>query len=384
MSEQNNNVNKHKAQELSSLIVICALSFCLWMLIAIFHTLAIFLDQNQDVITQPKTLILFKYIWIFLPLWLLNCLLALMIWRRPEQMLTPISMVASIAVMLFIGLPLLTANKVLIMLWFADQPWTLFSQEMKKTSAFVLWVDLFLIFFSYFLQTGFAMWQRTAAKELELIEAENESMGLRLQLLQGQLKPHFLFNALNSISALVRGADRRLAGTALQQLNALLRYVLESSKHEWLSVADELQFIRDYLNMQLLRFGDRMYIEWQIEDRDWHALPCPPLLFQPLVENAIHHGVENHHEQCSIFLELQLINGKTSFRIRNAVFSNSKTRNGHGLGISSTRERLQILYHDRASLITEESGQADSIFLAEIQIPQTPCGDRVMNTGHKL
>ena len=147
MPEQNNNVNKHKARELTSLIVIFALSFCLWMLIAIFHTLAIFLDQNQDVITQPKTLILFKYIWIFLPLWLLNCVLAFMIWRRPEQMLTPISMVASIAVMLFIGLPLLTANKVLIMLWFADQPWTLFSQEMKKTSAFVLWVDLFLIFF---------------------------------------------------------------------------------------------------------------------------------------------------------------------------------------------------------------------------------------------
>jgi sensor histidine kinase YesM len=384
MHEQNNNVNKHKVPEVSSLMVICALSFCLWMLIASFHTLAISLDQSQSINTQPKTLILFKYIWIFLPLWLLNCLLAFMIWRRPEQMLTPISMVASIAVMLFIGLPLLTANKILIMLWFADQPWTLFSHEIKKISAFVLWVDLFLIFFSYFLQAAFAMWQRTAAKELELIETENESMGLRLQLLQGQLKPHFLFNALNSISALVRGADRQLAGTALNQLNALLRYVLESSKHEWLSVADELQFIRDYLNMQLLRFGDRMHIEWQIEDRDWHVLPCPPLLFQPLVENAIHHGVENHHEQCSIFLELQLINGKTSFRIRNAVFSTSKARNGHGLGISSTRERLQILYQDRASLVTEKSGQVDSIFLAEIQIPQAPCGDRVMNTGHKL
>ncbi len=354
-----------------SLIVVCALSFSLWICIALLHILAIFLDAKADTLTQPKASILIQYLLIFLPLSLGNCLLAVAIWLEPEKMLTPLYMLISALSMVALGLPLVTANKVLITLWFADKPLSLFLPEFKKASAFILWIDLFLILFSYFLQVGFAAWQRVVARELELISTQNESMELRLQLLQGQLKPHFLFNALNSISALVRGADRQLAATALKQLNALLRYVLDSSKHEWLSVADELQFVRDYLNMQLLRFGDRMQIVWHVEDRDWQAVPCPPLLMQPSVENAIHHGVETHHEQCRIDIELSMVDGKTVFRIRNALFTPGRASSGHGLGIASTRERLQILYQAQASLVTT---QTESEFIAEISIPQQTLG----------
>ncbi|MBC3873628.1 sensor histidine kinase [Undibacterium flavidum] len=351
-----------------SLIVVCALSFSLWTCIALFHVLAVFLDADTQGLTQSKASTLIQYLLIFSPLSLGNCLLALAIWLKPDQMLKPRYMIVSALLLVVFGLPLITANKVMITLLFADKPLSLFLPELKKSSAFILWIDLFLILFSYFLQAGFAAWQRTVARELELITTQNESMELRLQLLQGQLKPHFLFNALNSISALVRGADRQLAGTALKQLNALLRYVLDSSKHEWLSVADELQFVRDYLNMQLLRFGDRMQIVWHIEDRDWHAVPCPPLLMQPSVENAIHHGVETHHEQCRIDIELRVVDRKTIFRIRNAVFASPKANCGHGLGIASTRERLQILYQGQASLVTT---QTESEFIAEISIPQS-------------
>jgi two-component system, LytTR family, sensor histidine kinase AlgZ len=365
MPESIQNFPHSKPSDFTSLLIICAISFCLWMVISVLYMLAVFLDQKESVLTQSKILIL----------WLINCALALMIWRKPEQMLKPSFMLLSLVLMIIVGLPLLTANKVIIILWFADKSPTLFLSELKKSSIFVLWVDLFLISLSYFLQTSFAIWQRTVTKELELIAMQNESIKLRLQLLQGQFKPHFLFNSLNSISALVRGADRQLARAAVKQLHALLRYVLESSKHDWLSVADELQFIRDYLNMQLLRFGDRMQIEFQIEDRDWHALPCPPLLFQPLVENAIYHGVENHHEQCCIYLKLTLIENKTSFRIRNVVFPHATVRGGHGLGISSTRERLQILYQHQANLLTT---QRTGEFIAEIRIPQVR-GVRIFN-----
>jgi two-component system sensor histidine kinase AlgZ len=356
-----------QADSYQSLIVVCSLSFSLWVCIALLHILAIFLDAQADTLTQPKASILIQYLLFFMPLSLGNCLLAVAIWLKPDKMLTPLYMLISALLMVALGLPLITANKVIVTLWFADKPQSLFLTELKKTSAFILWIDLFLILFSYCLQVGFAAWQRTIARELELISTQNESMELRLQLLQGQLKPHFLFNALNSISALVRGADRQLAATALKQLNALLRYVLDSSRHEWLSVADELQFVRDYLNMQLLRFGDRMQIVWHVEDRDWQAVPCPPLLMQPSVENAIHHGVETHHEKCRIDIELSMVDGKTIFRIRNAVFTPSKASSGHGLGIASTRERLQILYQGQASLVTTQTA---SEFIAEISIPQ--------------
>lgn len=367
MPKQGTELSVGKAGKPRQLIVMCALLFSLWSCIAVLHALAFFLDAEPNTLTQSKALILLQYWLIITPLSLGNCLLAVAIWYKPEQMLKPRYMVMSALLMVVFGLPLLSANKVMITLLFANKPLSLFLLEIKKFSAYYLWIDMFLILFSYFLQVGFAAWQRTVARELELISTQNESMELRLQLLQGQLKPHFLFNALNSISALVRGADRQLAATALKQLNALLRYVLDSSKHEWLSVADELQFARDYLNMQLLRFGDRMQIVWHVEDRDWQAVPCPPLLMQPSVENAIHHGVETHHEQCRIDIELRMVDGKTMFRIRNAVFTPDRASSGHGLGIASTRERLQILYQGQASLATTQTA---SEFIAEISIPQ--------------
>ncbi|MFZ6818984.1 sensor histidine kinase [Undibacterium sp. Ji22W] len=381
MLNASSSISTRETRSYQSLLVVCALSFSLWTCIALFHVLAVFLDAEASTLTQSKASILMQYLLIFSPLSLGNCLLALAMWLKPDQMMKPRYMFLSALLIVVLGLPLLTANKVMITLLFADQPLSLFLSELKKSSAFILWIDLFLILFSYFLQAGFAAWQRTVARELELISTQNESMELRLQLLQGQLKPHFLFNALNSISALVRGADRKLAGTALNQLNALLRYVLDSSKHEWLSVADELQFVRDYLNMQLLRFGDRMQIVWHVEDRDWQAVPCPPLLLQPSVENAIHHGVETHHEQCRIEIELSMVDGKTLFRIRNAVFAPAKSGSGHGLGIASTRERLQILYRGQASLVTT---QTESEFVAEISIPQCRQFDQASLTPHSV
>ena len=371
MLSDNQTFPKRETGSYQALMVICALSFSLWTCIALFHVLAVFLDAETKDLTQSKASILMQYWLIFFPLSLGNCLLAVAIWRRTEQMLKPRYMILSALLLVVLGLPLITANKVMITLLFADKPLTLFLPELAKTSAFVLWIDLFLILLSYFLQAGFAAWQRTVARELEWISTQNESMELRLQLLQGQLKPHFLFNALNSISALVRGADRQLAAAALRQLNALLRYVLDSSKHEWVSVDDELQFVRDYLNMQLLRFGDRMQIVWEVEDCHWQEIPCPPLLLQPSVENAIHHGVETHHEQCRIQIELFREDGQAIFRIRNAVFASTKTRDGHGLGITSTRERLQILYQGKASLATT---QTEREFIAEISIPQQTLG----------
>jgi len=114
------------------------------------------------------------------------------------------------------------------------------------------------------------------------------------------------------------------------------------------SVADELHFLRVYLALQSLRYGDRMQLDWAIEERDWSRYPCPPLLFQPLAENAVHHGVEAHQQPCRIHIGLQHAAGMLRLRIANPVLAASRA--GTGLGLSMTRERLDILYGPRAEL----------------------------------
>lgn len=350
-----------------SLVTVCLLSFFLWILIAVLHAVAANLDEANSLAPQSHWHVVVQYICIFLPLALGNCALAGLLWRNSELLLRPWAILLSTLFLVGLGIPFLMANKIVVTLLFEHRPLNLFIVEWHKLSAFIIWVDVCLILAAYFSQAAFASWRRGIIKELEIQLAQNESLDLRLQLLQGQLKPHFLFNALNSISALVRGQDRVLAGKALKQLNALLRYVIHSGKHEWLSVADEIRFVHDYLDMQILRFGNRVNIVFEIEDLDWKSCPCPPLLFQPLVENAIHHGVENHLEASKISILLVQQDGHVHFRIQNPCFGSPNKSTGHGLGIRSTKERLAILYEGRAQVLitqTSQDFQADLIFPA--------------------
>ncbi len=349
-----------------SLSALISFSFLIWMFVAVTHAIAGALDSSSVHFGQPQAMLALEYCLVFLPLSLLNCLLALLFWRKLDVMLQAksLALVAFLSCLVF--LPILTVNKIYITTYFDRGVWADLSQEWERVSQFILWVDLCLVLLAFSTQAGFAAWRRARAKEQEIELSRSLGLELRLHLLQGQLKPHFLFNALNSITALVRGEDRSLAGKALHQLNGLLRYVVNSGKYEWLSVADELGFVRDYLDMQKLRFGNRLQIEWEIQDRAWDKIPCAPLLFQPLVENAIHHGVENHQENCVIEIYLYVRLGLVHFRIVNPKLSGKEGRHGHGLGLSSTRERLDIFFGREASVNTQ---CLPDRFVAEIIFP---------------
>jgi two-component system sensor histidine kinase AlgZ len=110
--------------------------------------------------------------------------------------------------------------------------------------------------------------------------------------LRAQFEPHFLFNALNAISALVRDGDRGLALGGIGRLSDLLRYALSASVREDVTVAAELQFVRDYLDLQRLRYGERLQVQIDGEDSLLHEVECPPLLLQPLIENALRHDLD--------------------------------------------------------------------------------------------
>lgn len=359
-----NQQGAYKSQAIG-IVSAASISFLAWICVGLFQAMALLIDHPENAVESGYAFFYLRVVMSFVPLAVLSNGLAILFWYRAAFFLRPKVMVLSLVLFVLIGLLVQSMGEVLIFLLLDGQPLELFWSTWRSFTAFSLYLYVCFLFLTYFSQAAFAIWRRNVESELELANTENERVELRLHLLQGQLKPHFLFNALNSIGALVRGADRQLAADALSRLNGLLSYVAHASKQEWLCVADEIQFVRDYVEMQNLRFGDRMQIEWEIEAQSWATIPCAPLLFQPLIENAIHHGVEPHHERCQLKIGLRLFEDMVHFTVINSVFSSTQLKKGRGLGLSSSKERLALLYPGKAQLLiadTEEQFIVDSVF----------------------
>ncbi|MFZ6873517.1 sensor histidine kinase [Undibacterium sp. Di27W] len=327
----------------------------IWFLIASLHSLAFY----KDALRHHTNVNIFRDLASILPgyvvLLALSCGFARVFSKKADHLLKLKNMLFTSGLTVLLGVPILTMISLLMNALINHRDLTTLPAMLNKHSAIIYCVDAGLLLFAYLMQAAYAFWHKGQIQSLAFTQQNNESLALRLRLLQGQLKPHFLFNALNSISALVRTADRELASSALEKLSALLRYVVHSSKHEWLSVADEINFTKAYLDMQMLRYGERTSINWHLANVPWEKLSCPPLLFQPLVENAIHHGVEQNHEICHIQINLRQKGDMLEFRITSPVFKQGCSKKGHGLGLSASRDRLAILYGQRASLTTEAS-----------------------------
>ena len=184
---------------------------------------------------------------------------------------------------------------------------------------------------------------------------------LRLAELQGQLEPHFLFNALNSVSALVRAGNQPHALSALMRMSGMMRHALRVRSARWISVQDELNFVNEYMELQRLRFGDGFKVHWELDPAPWDAYACAPLLFQPLVENAFHHCVEISGRPQMLCISLRVAAHGLKLSIANALVKDSGTARlrsaGHGLGLPATRERLALLYGSAASLSAGAVGQ---------------------------
>lgn len=225
------------------------------------------------------------------------------------------------------------------------------------------WTGLMVLSGTFALHTAIAAWRNAIDREHALAAAHSDNLQLRLSQLQGQLEPHFLFNALSGISALVRNGEKRESLTALSRISDLLRHALRASKSDWLSVKDEIDFTEGYLAIQQLRFGDRMHTEMRIEQEDWRLYACPPLLLQPLVENAVRHGLEARLTETSIEIDLSLRDQMVHFTVVNDL---GESRRGHGVGHDTTRQRLFGLYGERASL---ETRTADEKYWATLRFP---------------
>ncbi|MDT8998430.1 histidine kinase [Paucibacter sp. APW11] len=166
----------------------------------------------------------------------------------------------------------------------------------------------------------------------------------RLVELQSRIRPHFLFNTLNTAIALVR-VDPQRAESVLEDLSELFRVALAET-HAVVSLDEEVELARRYLEIEQLRFGERLRIHWKL-DPQAGATRVPPLLLQPLVENAVRHGVEPNDGGGDLQVSTKVRGGEVEIRVINTI-SGAPSRPGHGLALRNVRERLRLM-HDVAA-----------------------------------
>jgi hypothetical protein len=179
-----------------------------------------------------------------------------------------------------------------------------------------------------------AYFERYRARELVLVRAE-------LRALQAQLNPHFLFNTLNSISA-IGYRDPELADRALTHLSQLLRATLEQSDGE-VALDEEIAFARDFLELYAIIMPGRLCVSWELERGLGEAL-VPRMLLQPLVENALVHGVAKLPKGGTMSLVARQSDARLHLVIRNDVPRLSREACGGGVGLANVRERLRVIY----------------------------------------
>jgi two-component system sensor histidine kinase AlgZ len=201
------------------------------------------------------------------------------------------------------------------------------------------------------------LWLRLMAKAT--LPAETTA---RLAELQSRIRPHFLFNTLNTALALVR-LDPGKAEGVLEDLAELFRVAIAEST-EAVSLGEEVDLARRYLDIEQIRFGSRLHVAWELDPQAASAR-VPPLILQPLVENAVRHGVEPSAEGGVIRVKTRVKLGRAVLSIANSV-PKEPSRPGHGMALKNVRERLRLM-HDVAAQF--EMRQDQDVFRVQIVVP---------------
>ena len=187
----------------------------------------------------------------------------------------------------------------------------------------------------------------------------------RLEALQARIRPHFLFNSLNAVLSLVR-SDARRAEQALEDLSDLFRALMSDSR-TLAPLEDEIALTRAYLSLEELRLGDRLKVVWYIDKMPSDAL-IPPLVIQPLVENAVYHGIEPHVEGGEISLNVYRSQDMVHIVIRNPYAGEGSHHAGNKFALANIRERLSLHFDLDATLKSELLG---AVYQVHITLPYT-------------
>jgi two-component system sensor histidine kinase AlgZ len=245
-------------------------------------------------------------------------------------------------------------------------------QALTEMSKFGWFTEFAWMTGTYLAMVAIGNWRQAKAREQAWQRAQTDNLNLHLALeqqrmlsLRAQLEPHFIFNALNAISALVRSGDKTVALAGISRLSDLLRYALSASLRDTVTIAEELQFVRDYLALQRLRYGDRLHFHIEGDDDIVQRGDCPPLLLQPLIENALRHDLDCHDGPSDIRLSFARTANEVLISVSNPASPHASPNPGTGLGLHNTRARLQLT---SAAASLQTALRADR-FLVEIRMP---------------
>lgn len=218
-----------------------------------------------------------------------------------------------------------------------------------------------LIILTYYLFVSLTNLSEKKAREAKLESIVKET---ELRMLRSQINPHFLFNSLNSISSLTV-TDPEKARTMVVKLSDFMRYALSRKDEQPVTLQSELDNLRLYLDIEKVRFGERLAIEENIDPACIGVL-VPVMLLQPLYENAIKHGVYESTEKVTITTTVVLSNGFVDITISNNFDPEAKPVKGTGTGLYNVSRRLELLYGNKTVLKTEKQ---NGIFTVRIYIP---------------
>ncbi len=205
---------------------------------------------------------------------------------------------------------------------------------------------------------------KSQQEQLDKVKLQSLVKELELKTIKAHINPHFIFNALNSIRALVDENPQR-ARQAITELSNLLRSSMQAEKVETTPLSKELNIVRDYLALEHIRFEDRLNIEYDI-DEDTLGQPVPPMMLQTLVENAIKHGISKKMEGGIIRIISDFKDDHHELIVTNTGHLNGDF-NPDGFGLSSTQSRLMLLYGEKARFEIKNSG--DDLVEAIVTMP---------------
>ncbi len=200
--------------------------------------------------------------------------------------------------------------------------------------------------------------------ERRALELQVHAREAELRALRAQIDPHFLFNSLHSISALT-GSDPAGARRMALLLGDFLRDSLRVGGRDRIPLAEELRLLRQFLDIEHVRFGDRLRVTWTVSD-DTHGCELPPLLLQPLVENAVRHGIAHLLDGGDVRIRAERRGGRLYVGIENPCDPDRPMRRGAGVGLESVRRRLETAFGAEAAA---QSSERDGVFKVDLVMP---------------
>jgi signal transduction histidine kinase len=229
--------------------------------------------------------------------------------------------------------------------------------------------DIYIPTLFYFLQFGFfhayEYWQNFQLQTIKEQELKQAAQIAEINNYKAQLQPHFLFNTLNSINSTLT-KENEAARELIAKLADTFRFAMKINDKELIPLKEEIEFNKTCLELEQIRFSDRLKVVYNIDESLLNSL-VPPMILQPIIENAVKHGISKSIEGGAISISIQKENNKMLFEIIDTGVGLADSKTSSGIGLSNTKKRLAIMYNETLTLENNQPKGAKVFFRIPIQ-----------------